>query len=57
VPHLVKQEAEDGEGDFWVDEKGKQVHLSEAGMEHAEQLLAKPASSTAKPKACTRRRT
>ncbi|MBH1763961.1 preprotein translocase subunit SecA [Stenotrophomonas maltophilia] len=39
VPHLGKQEAEDGEGDFWVDEKGKQVHLSEAGMEHAEQLL------------------
>ncbi|MDV3515302.1 preprotein translocase subunit SecA [Stenotrophomonas sp. C1657] len=39
VPNLVKQEAEDGEGDFWVDEKGKQVHLSEAGMEHAEQLL------------------
>lgn len=39
VPHLVKQESEDGEGDFWVDEKGKQVHLSEAGMEHAEQLL------------------
>lgn len=39
VPHLVKQEAEDSEGDFWVDEKGKQVHLSEAGMEHAEQLL------------------
>ncbi|HFK2922426.1 TPA: preprotein translocase subunit SecA [Stenotrophomonas maltophilia] len=39
VPNLVKQEAEDGEGDFWVDEKGKQVHLSEAGMEHAERLL------------------
>ncbi len=39
MPHLVKQESEDGEGDFWVDEKGKQVHLSEAGMEHAEQLL------------------
>ncbi|MCF3501631.1 preprotein translocase subunit SecA [Stenotrophomonas maltophilia] len=39
VPNLVKQEVEDGEGDFWVDEKGKQVHLSEAGMEHAEQLL------------------
>ncbi len=39
VPNLVKQEAEDGEGDFWVDEKGKQVHLSEAGMEQAEQLL------------------
>jgi preprotein translocase subunit SecA len=39
VPQLIKQEAEDGEGDFWVDEKGKQVHLSEAGMEHAEELL------------------
>ncbi|MEG2804165.1 preprotein translocase subunit SecA, partial [Stenotrophomonas sp.] len=39
VPSLIKQEAEDGEGDFWVDEKGKQVHLSEAGMEHAEALL------------------
>ncbi len=39
VPQLVKQEAEEGEGDYWVDEKGKQVHLSEAGMEHAEELL------------------
>ncbi len=39
VPRLVRQETEDGEGDFWVDEKGKQVHLSEAGMEHAEELL------------------
>ncbi|KAF1013978.1 MAG: Protein translocase subunit SecA [Stenotrophomonas maltophilia] len=43
VPHLVKQEAEEGEGDFWVDEKGKQVHLSEAGMEHAERLLVEAA--------------
>jgi preprotein translocase subunit SecA len=39
VPKLVKQEAEDGEGDYWVDEKGKQAHLSERGMEHAEELL------------------
>ena len=39
VPSLVKQENEEAEGDFWVDEKGKQVHLSEAGMEHAERLL------------------
>ena len=39
VPNLVRQETEDGEGDFWVDEKGKQVYLSEDGMEHAEQLL------------------
>ena len=39
VPQLVKQETEEGEGDYWVDEKGKQVHLSEEGMEHAEDLL------------------
>ena len=39
VPHLIRQEAEEGDGDFWVDEKGKQVYLSEAGMEHAETLL------------------
>ena len=39
LPKLVRQEKEDGEGDFWVDEKQKQVHLSEAGMEHAEKLL------------------
>ncbi|WP_295364986.1 preprotein translocase subunit SecA [Arenimonas sp.] len=39
VPKLVKQESEQGEGDYWVDEKGKQAHLSEQGMEHAEELL------------------
>ena len=39
VPSLEKQEKEDGPGDFWVDEKGKQVHLSESGQEHAEELL------------------
>ncbi len=39
VPSLVRQKEEDGEGDYWVDEKGKQVHLSEAGQEHAESLL------------------
>ena len=39
VPSLNRQTAEDGDGDFWVDEKGKQVHLSEAGMEHVESLL------------------
>ncbi|HZV38037.1 MAG TPA: preprotein translocase subunit SecA, partial [Pseudoxanthomonas sp.] len=39
VPQLSKQATEEGEGDYWVDEKGKQVHLSEAGQEHAEELL------------------
>ncbi len=41
VPKLRRQEREDGEGDFWVDEKQRQVHLSERGMEHAEELLRK----------------
>jgi preprotein translocase subunit SecA len=39
VPRLERQEKEDAEGDYYVDEKGKQVHLSETGMEHAENLL------------------
>ncbi|AXK70974.1 preprotein translocase subunit SecA [Lysobacter sp. TY2-98] len=39
VPSFVRQATEEGEGDFWVDEKAKQVHLSEAGQEHAEELL------------------
>ncbi|MGE5385173.1 MAG: preprotein translocase subunit SecA [Betaproteobacteria bacterium] len=40
VPLLTRSEEENGEGDYWVDEKGHQVHLSEAGYEHAEQILA-----------------
>ena len=39
VPKFIKQEKEDSEGDFWIDEKSKQVHLSEAGMESAELIL------------------
>jgi preprotein translocase subunit SecA len=39
VPKLTRQEKEDGAGDYFVDEKQKQVHLSEEGMEHAEQVL------------------
>ncbi|HMN35020.1 MAG TPA: preprotein translocase subunit SecA [Chiayiivirga sp.] len=39
VPRLSRQADENAEGDYWADEKGKQVYLSEAGMEHAEQLL------------------
>jgi preprotein translocase subunit SecA len=39
VPKLTRQQKEDGPGDYWVDEKQKQVHLSEEGMEHAEQVL------------------
>jgi preprotein translocase subunit SecA len=40
VPNLTRAMEEKDEGDYWVDEKGHQVHLSEAGYEHAEQLLA-----------------
>ncbi|MBL0029626.1 MAG: preprotein translocase subunit SecA [Rhodanobacteraceae bacterium] len=39
VPQLTRQKTEEGEGDFFVDEKQKQVHLSEAGMEHSEALM------------------
>jgi len=39
VPKMQRQASEEGEGDYWVDEKGKQVHMSEQGMEHAEALL------------------
>ena len=39
VPKLHRQADENAEGDYWADEKGKQVYLSEAGMEHAERLL------------------
>jgi len=40
VPQLRRAMEENGEGDYWVDEKGHQVHLSESGYEHAEQMLA-----------------
>jgi preprotein translocase subunit SecA len=39
VPKLIRQKEEEGEGDYWIDEKGKQVHLSEAGMANAEDIL------------------
>ena len=39
VPRLTRQAAEDGPGDFSVDEKGKQVHLTEDGHERVEELM------------------
>ena len=41
VPKLVRQKDEEGEGDYWVDEKQHQIILSEAGHEHAEELMAR----------------
>jgi preprotein translocase subunit SecA len=40
APRLVRQKEEKESGDYWVDEKGHQVVLSEEGHEHAENLLA-----------------
>jgi preprotein translocase subunit SecA len=39
APKLVRQKTEDGEGDYWVDEKQHQILLSERGHEHAEELM------------------
>jgi len=39
VPRLTRQKAEDGPGDYSVDEKQKQVHLTEEGHEHVEHLM------------------
>ena len=39
IPKLVKQEEEDGDGDYTIDEKSKQAYLTEAGHEKAEQLM------------------
>ena len=36
---LVPQKEEEGVGDFWVDEKGQNVVMSEQGHEHSENLL------------------
>lgn len=42
VPPLLKrQETEEGEGDYWVDEKAHSVLLSEAGHEHSEEILTR----------------
>ena len=40
-PLLFRQESEEGEGDYWVDEKNHSVILSEAGHEHAEAVLVR----------------
>ncbi len=39
VPMLSRCAEENAPGDYWVDEKGHQVHLTEEGHEHAEQIL------------------
>ncbi|MBA4695875.1 MAG: preprotein translocase subunit SecA [Legionella sp.] len=39
IPLLKKQEVEGDDGDYTIDEKQKQAHLTEAGHQHIEELL------------------
>ncbi|HEY1075636.1 MAG TPA: preprotein translocase subunit SecA, partial [Fontimonas sp.] len=39
IPRLARQQEEDGPGDFSVDEKSKQIHLTESGHETVEELM------------------
>jgi len=41
VLELVRQEEEDGPGDYSIDEKQKQIHFTEDGHQHVEELLEK----------------
>ncbi|MGB5306900.1 MAG: preprotein translocase subunit SecA [Gammaproteobacteria bacterium] len=41
VPGLTRQEEEDGPGDFTLEEKHKQVYLTESGHEHVEDILVR----------------
>ena len=41
APKLVQQRNEDGDGDFSIDEKARQAHLTEKGHERVESLLVK----------------
>ncbi len=41
VPELTLQETEEGPGDYTVEEKNKQIYLTESGHEHVEQLLVR----------------
>ncbi len=40
APLLKRCAEENGPGDYWVDEKGHQILMTEEGHEHAEELLA-----------------
>jgi preprotein translocase subunit SecA len=41
VPQLIKQKDKEGPGDYSLEEKSKQVFLSEEGHQHVEELLLK----------------
>ena len=39
IPALTRQKEEEGPGDYWVDEKAKQVYLTEDGHQQVEDVL------------------
>ena len=39
IPFLTRQEKEQGNGDYWVDEKERQAYLTEKGHESVERLM------------------
>ena len=42
IPKLLTRQADEkGEGDYWVDEKAHQVHISESGHEKLEEILTR----------------
>ncbi len=41
IPQLTRQREEDGPGDYSVDEKARQVYLTEEGHQHVEEILGK----------------
>jgi preprotein translocase subunit SecA len=41
VPQFVRQDTKDSPGDYWIDEKAKQAHLSEEGHQHVEEIFYK----------------
>jgi preprotein translocase subunit SecA len=40
IPKLTRQPEEEGKGDYWVDEKSRQVHLTESGHDSVEALMS-----------------
>ena len=45
VPRLKRQGSEEGEGDYWAEEKSKQVHLSDTVTSTSRSCSRRPGSS------------
>ena len=53
VPRLKRQESEEGEGDYWADEKTKQAYLSDAGPRARRGTVPRGRAARARGRACT----